>query len=135
MLDLTNKRQAHIDARLRSNIIIWLSSVKPNGGAHIVPVWYYWDGEFVYIYSKPDQKIRNIAQNTLVMLGIDNTNEGADPIMIAGEAEIRPREEALTTQPGYVEKYQSRLDSFKWTGESMAQEYSEPIKIKPTKFL
>ena len=134
MLDLTKERHAHIDARLRSNIMIWLSTVKPDGTPHLVPVWYLWDGDSIYIYSKPDQKIRNLKQNSAVMLGLDNTNEGADPIMIAGQATLLPREDALTTQPGYVAKYQSLLNSFNWTDVSMAQEYSEPIRIRPTRF-
>ena len=54
--------------------------------------------------------------------------------MVTGEATLLARDDALTTQPTYVAKYQSLLDSFGWTGESMAQEYSEPIRIKPTKF-
>ena len=134
MLDLTKERHAHIDARLRSNIMIWLSTVKPDGTPHLVPVWYLWDGDSIYIYSKPDQKIRNLKQNSAVMLGLDNTNEGEDPIMIAGQATLLPREDALTTQPAYVAKYQSLLNSFNWTDVSMAQEYSEPIRIRPTRF-
>ncbi len=104
MLDLTNEKHAHIDARLRSNIIIWLTTVKPDNTPHIVPVWYLWDGESFYIYSKPDQKIRNLKQNTAVMLGLDDTKEGGDPIMIAGEATLLTEEEALTTQSAYSAK-------------------------------
>ncbi len=87
-----------------------------------------------YIYSKPDQKIRNLQHNRAVMLALDDSKGGEDPIFASGEATLLPREEALTTQPAYIEKYQSLLDSSKWTGESMAQEYSEPIKIRPTRF-
>jgi PPOX class probable F420-dependent enzyme len=134
MLDLTKKSDAHIDARLRSDIMIWLSTVKPDGTPHIVPVWFLWDGDSFYVYSKRDQKIRNLKQNRAVMLALDDTKGGDDPIFASGEATLLPREEALTAQPAYVAKYKSRLDSYNWTGESMAQEYSEPIQIRPTKF-
>jgi PPOX class probable F420-dependent enzyme len=134
MLDLTNKRAAHVDARLRSDLMLWLSTVKPDGTPHIVPVWFLWDGEFFYIYSKPDQKIRNLQQNNAVMLALDDTKGGSDPIWVSGEAALLPREEALTTKPAYVSKYQTLLDRSNWTGESMAQDYTEPIKITPRKF-
>jgi PPOX class probable F420-dependent enzyme len=134
MLDLTKERDAHIDVRLRSDIMVWLATVKPDGTPHIVPVWFLWDGDSIYIYSKPDQKIRNLQQNKAVIVALDDTKDGDDPIWVAGEATLLPREEALTTQPAYVSKYQSRLDSYRWTGESMAKEYSEPIKVRPTKF-
>ncbi len=135
MLDLTNEKHAHIDTRLRSDIMIWLSSVKPDGTPHIVPVWFLWDGEAIYIYSKPDQKIRNLKQNGAVMLALDNTKDGSDPIMLVGEATLLPEEDALTTRPDYIAKYQPQLTRFKWTGESMAKDYSQPIRITPTRFL
>jgi PPOX class probable F420-dependent enzyme len=134
MLDLSDKRHARADARLRSDIMIWLGTVKPDNTPHIVPVWFLWDGDAFYIYSKPDQKIRNLKQNPAVMLALDDTKGGDDPIMVAGEATLLPREESLSTKAAYVAKYQALLDRYGWTGESMAQEYSEPIKIKPTRF-
>ena len=133
MLDLTKERHAHVDERLRSDIMVWLATVKPDGTPHIVPVWFLWDGDSIYIYSKPDQKIRNLKQNNAVMVALDDTKGGSDPIWVAGEATLLPHDQALYKQPGYVEKYRSLLDKYNWTGESMARDYSEPIKITPTK--
>ena len=133
MLDLTKERHAHVDARLRSDIMVWLATVKPDGTPHIVPVWFLWDGDSIYIYSKPDQKIRNLQQNNAVMVALDDTKGGSDPIWVAGEATLLPQDQSLAKQPAYVEKYQSLLDKYNWTGESMARDYSEPIKIMPTK--
>ena len=39
MLDLSDSKGAHIDQRLRDEPIIWLSSVRPDGRPHLVPVW------------------------------------------------------------------------------------------------
>ncbi|MEO8287844.1 MAG: pyridoxamine 5'-phosphate oxidase family protein [Chloroflexota bacterium] len=133
MLDLSNEKHAHIDERLRSNVILWLSSVKPDGTPHIVPVWFLWDGDTILIFSKPDQKIRNLRQNRAVMVALDDSKDGDDPIMLAGEATLLPRDEATAADPAYVAKYKSQLDSYNWTGESMSKEYSEPISIRPTR--
>jgi PPOX class probable F420-dependent enzyme len=135
MLDLTNPRHAHVDERLRSNVIIWLSTVRPDGRPHVVPVWFLWTGEYFLIFSKPDQKIRNLKQNTAVMLGLDDTKDGDDPIMITGEATLLPHGEVTSALPAYAEKYATQLARYNWTGESMAQEYTEPIKIAPNKLI
>lgn len=135
MLDLSNAKDRHVDERLRSDLMIWISTVKPDGGAHLVPVWFLWDGEHVYIFSKPDQKIRNLQQNKSVMLGLDDTKGGNDPIMITGTAELLPHGEVTPAMPAYEEKYAERFAQYHWTGELMGKEYSEPIRITPRKIL
>lgn len=132
-MDASNPRHVHIDERLRSDLMIWLSSVKPDGKAHLVPVWFLWDGTYIYIFSKPDQKVRNLQHNTSVMLGLDDTDMGEDPIFFAGEAELLPPGVASTNMPAYVEKYAQKLAEFNWTGESMSKSYTEAIRITPGK--
>jgi PPOX class probable F420-dependent enzyme len=135
MLDLSKPSHAHVEERLRTDPMIWLSTVKPDGTAHLVPVWFLWDGEHIYIFSKPDQKIRNLKQNKSAFLGLDDTRGGDEPIMIAGEAELLPQGSVTPAMPAYEEKYARQLAQYKWTGESMGQEYTEPIRIKPSRFI
>ncbi len=133
MIDTSNPRHVHVDERLRSDLMLWLSTVKPDGKAHLVPVWFLWDGAHVYIFSKPDQKVRNLQHNKSVMLGLDDTHGGDDPIMITGEAELLPPGTVSPAMPAYEEKYAAKLAEFNWTGESMGKEYSEAIRITPSK--
>jgi PPOX class probable F420-dependent enzyme len=135
MLDLTKPRHASVEQRLRSDVMIWLSTVRPDGKAHLVPVWFLWDGEYFYIFSKPDQKFRNLQQNKSVMLGLDDTEGGDNPIMVTGEAELLPHGEVTPAMPAYAEKYAAQLRRYNWTGESMGQEYTEAIRIRPIKAL
>ncbi len=52
-------------------------------------VWFLWTGTDVLIFSKPhQQKIRNLRQNPHVILALDNTKQGVDPITLEGEAEL-----------------------------------------------
>jgi len=136
MLDMTDKRQAHIDARLRSDLMMWLSTVRPDGRAHIVPVWFLWQDDVLYIFSKPDQKIRNLSQNNSAMVGVDDTKGGDDPIMLAGDAALLQHADLPPkVHEAYSEKYGGELKKFNWTMDSMAAEYSEVIKITPSKIL
>ena len=83
ILDLTKKRDAHIDQRLRNDITIWLNTVRPDARPHAVVVWFLWDGEAILIFSQPEkQKLRNLQHNANVVLAVDNTREGSDPTQL-----------------------------------------------------
>jgi len=38
-----------IGDRLAQEFVVWLSTTRPDGRPHIVPVWFSWDGEVVQI--------------------------------------------------------------------------------------
>ena len=132
-LDLSDPKQAHIDERLRQELITWLITVRPDGRPHAVAVWFVWDGASIMIFSKPkNQKLVNIRHNANVVLALDNTDGGEDPIAIEGTAELVD-DTALDHAQAYLAKYDALIQSFKWTPESMAAEYSQAIRITPTK--
>jgi len=136
ILDLTRERDAHIDQRLRNDITIWLNTVRPDGRPHAVVVWFLWDGEAILIFSQPKtQKLRNLHHNPNVLLAVDNTREGSDPITIEGIASLLKPGEVNTALPGFVEKYSEYIKQIGYTLEEMAAEYSQPIRIIPTRVM
>jgi PPOX class probable F420-dependent enzyme len=135
MLDLTQKQDAHIDQRLREDLIIWLNSVRPDGRPHSVAVWFFWTGKEIFIFSKPgQQKIRNLRHNPHVTLALDNTNLGADVITLDGTAELIDDPAISANLPQYVAKYRARMARIGLDGPSMAALYSQGIRITPTRF-
>jgi PPOX class probable F420-dependent enzyme len=135
MLDLTKERDAHIDKRLRAELMLWLSTVRPDGRPHLVPVWFLWDGETILIFSQPNQqKLRNLQHNPNVVVALDTAGQGDDVVMIEGKAELLNDSGVSTALPAYAEKYKERLELYGWSGESMAQDYSQAIRVTPTKF-
>jgi PPOX class probable F420-dependent enzyme len=136
LLDLTKERDTHIDHHLRKHSIVWLISVRPDGRPHAVAVWFLWDGESVLIFSRPNnQKIRNLQHNANVLLAVDDTHKGADPITIEGIATLLEPGQVDATLPAYVEKYKDGLKGIGSTPEQMAREYSQAIRITPTRVL
>ena len=134
MLDASHPNYNHIQERLRSNVVIWLNTVRPDGRPHSVIVWYLWDGEKFLIFSRPrNQKLRNIRQNPNVVLALDNTDEGGDPIIFEGTAELSDPAKLDTTMPAFAEKYAVHLRAMGTTAEAMAADYSQPILVTPTK--
>ena len=134
MLDLTKERDAHIDKRLRAELMMWLSTVRPDGRPHLVPVWFLWDGRAILIFSQPNQqKLRNLQHNPNIVVALDTAGQGDDVVMIEGKAELLNDPAVSAALPAYAEKYKQRLELYGWTGEAMAQDYSQAIRITPTK--
>lgn len=139
MLDATQTKDAHIDARLRTDLILWLATVRPDGRPHLVPVWFLWDGATVLIFSQPNnQKVRNIQANPSVMLALDNTgSDGGDVVTLEGEAQLIDPREGITanTVQAYLAKYGQGITDIGLNPETMAATYSQGIRITPTRFL
>jgi PPOX class probable F420-dependent enzyme len=134
-LDLSDPKQAHIDERLRNNKIGWIISVRPDNRPHTAAVWYVWDGATILMFSKPkNQKVVNIRANPNVILALDDTNEGDDPIAFEGTAALVDDVSIDQTQ-AYLDKYGDQIREFNWTPQSMAADYSQAIRITPTKRL
>ena len=136
MSDLAQSRKAHIEDRLRTEPIIWLGSVRPDGRPHLVPVWFLWDGQTILILSKPNnQKLRNIEQNPNVMLALEAADQGNDIVLVEGTAELVDEPGLTATMPEYAEKYADLLSRMDWTAEQMATSYTQAIRVTPSRFL
>lgn len=134
MLDLNDPKQAHIDARLHSDPIVWFTSVRPDGRPHSVPVWFLWDGSTFLIFSIPEnQKVRNIRHDPRVLLALDDTKAGNDVITIEGTAELIDDANLSVTLAAYATKYADLISALGWSPESMAKQYAQAIRVTPTK--
>ena len=136
MLDLADSKGAHIDQRLRAEPIIWLSSVRPDGRPHLVPVWFWWDGAAILIFSKPAaQKVRNLRHNPQVVLALDSADEGEDVVLLEGRAELLGDGAPQSTLPEYAEKYAALMARLGITAASMAAEYTQAIRVTVGRFV
>jgi PPOX class probable F420-dependent enzyme len=131
MLDLTQPWEAHIDHRLRTDPIIWLTSTRPDGRPHLAPVWFLWDGATILIFSLPHtQKVRNLRQNPAVMLALDSACHGNEIIMLQGRATVLDDPSVRATLPAFADKYAPLRQS---TPEVWADRFAQPIRIEPTR--
>ena len=117
-------------------VLCALSTVNPDGQPHTVPVWFLWDGETFLIFSKPgDLKIRNVQRNPHITLALDGTKQGMDVVIVEGEAELLSEPSRNLMGPAHGEKYASLMKVMGADPERTAEDFSQPIRIKPTKFL
>lgn len=132
MIDLTTEFGKRVDQRLTVEAVIWFTTVTPAGVAQPNPVWFYWDGEFIIVYSQPSSyRIHNIKNNPKVTLNLEGADAlGNNVVVIQGEAAVDPNYDQV--QPGYIDKYMKYLPELKMTFTQLAAEYSTEIRIRPT---
>ena len=135
LLDLNQARDAHIDLRLRTEPIIWLSTVRPDGRPHLVPVWYIWDRQTILCFSEPRaQKVRNLLHRNQVVLALNAEDEGEDVVIVEGEATLLPAGRVDATLPAFVAKYVRLMARIGTSPEAMAASYTQAIQVTPRRF-
>jgi PPOX class probable F420-dependent enzyme len=124
------------DAALRTDAVVWLSSVQGNGNPHVVPVWFHWDGERIVAFSKPHaRKVDNLRQHPRVMLAVGTPGPDFEVELIEAHAELpeAPAEQLVPT--GFGAKYRDLLHRAGLTLQRYTEVYSQPIVLRPTRFL
>ena len=136
MADQAKPNNAHVEQRLREEPIVWFTTVRPDGRPHTVSVWFLWDGETFLIFSQSGNlKIRNLQRNPHITLAVDGTNEGGDVVTVEGEAELLSEPSRNIIAPAFGEKYASLIKMMGVDTDRLVEDYSQPIRIKPTKFI
>jgi PPOX class probable F420-dependent enzyme len=121
---------------LKREPVVWLSTVRPDGGPHLVPIWFWWDGAALLVFSKPNaQKIRNLRARPSVMLALGDAEDDFDVGMVEGTAELldQPTRELLPL--GHLHKYARQLAAIGLTADEYAETYSQVIRIVPSRAL
>lgn len=133
MLDLSTEFGARVNTRLIEDEVIWFTTVSPNGTPTPNPLWFYWDGEWVIVYSQPDSyRVRNIKLNPKVSLHLEGADVlGNNVIILNGEARLHPG--SIKVHPGFLEKYVHLESSLNMKVEDVIKSYSVEIRVKPLK--
>jgi PPOX class probable F420-dependent enzyme len=134
LIDNSTAYGQRVEERLRDDIVIWLTTVRPDGTPEPSPVWFYWDGMTALIYSRPNQqKLRDIAKSARVSLNFDSNGHGGDIVILTGDARVDPNAPPSNQHPEYQAKYAQSIVGIGMTAESFAAGYSVPIRVTPTK--
>ena len=102
--------QAEIDKFLAEKLVARVATLRRNGGIHITPLWYSWDGSALWlILGKKRQHVSNLRSNPTISVVIDkdvrpqegNLKPGAQAVMLRGRAQLftddKTQVEATTT--------------------------------------
>jgi len=109
-----------VEQRLQTEQNLWLATVRPDGTPHLVPIWFVWVAEKIYLCTGADSvKVRNLRQNPHVAIALE---DGTHPIVIEGRAEPIGRPPAAV-----VAEFQRKYDWNITTDDT----YTQVIEIDP----
>jgi PPOX class probable F420-dependent enzyme len=133
-LDESTAAGAAAARRLRSEKLIWLTTVRPDGQPQPSGVWFHWDGADFLIFSEPNApKVRNIRGNPQVAVHLDSDGSGGGLVVAEGSAELAEGVDA-ERDAAYLTKYDGDIAALGWTVEQLRTQYSLPIRVTPTRW-
>ena len=114
-----------IDIWLQGYRSIWLSTTRPDGRPHAAPVWYWWDGRYLYFATgEKTQKAKNLAHQNWVVF---QAGDGDDVIILQGCAErITNTDELERINTHYMAKY---VDPFSGTQATIPNEGDQVFRV------
>jgi len=131
---MAEDEQAYLEERLAREVVIWLTTVRPDGQPQTSPVWFVWDGQTFLIYSMPrSQKVPNIQGNPMVSLNLDGDGTGGGIVTIEGQARIDDGAPPASEVGTYADKYRQLINDMGTEPEPFAKEYSTAIRVTPTR--
>ena len=128
--------RSSIDVALERDDVVWVSSIRPDGRPHVVPVWFIWDDGSIVVFSKPSaQKVRNFRRDPRAMVAVGAPTPGFDIELIEADADLSPGPTDETARGRFAAKYETALARAATTVEEFAAVYSQSIRLRPTRWL
>lgn len=120
--------------RLETEEVIWLTTVRADGSPVPTPVWFYWNGETFLIYTQPgSHKLRHIAHNPTVALNFNTDAGGGSVAVFFGTAMLDSQPPSSAEVQAYFIKYAEGIQMIGLTPESMADQYSAVLRVRPAR--
>jgi PPOX class probable F420-dependent enzyme len=113
------------DPRLLSDRNVWLSTVRPDGRPHLVPIWFVWVRDRFYICTEGKSvKVKNVAATPRASVALEDGNR---PVIAEGVAAVLDRPYTEDVVAAFKDKYQWDI--------STDNSYNVLIEIIPEKWL
>ena len=121
---------------LERHDVVWLSSMRPDRRPHVLPVWFWWDGASIFVFSKPHaQKVRNVRTHPEVMVAVGHPGLDFDVELVEATAELEPAPTRDVLPAAFVGKYGRLMAEAGITADDFAAVYSQPIMVRPRRWL
>lgn len=125
---------ARVEPMLAAEPVVWLSTVRPDGLPHLVPTWFWWDGDAVVVYSKPGAvKVRNLRANPRLMIALGRPDEDFSVGLIEAQATLGAG--PADVPDAFFVKYAGQLADGGLDRETFRATFTQAIRIVPTRFL
>lgn len=117
-------------SRLQHEQTCWLATVRPDGRAHLSPIWFVWlHDAFWMCCNSGTVKARNMRANPQVALSLES---GSDPVVVEGNAQLHARPYA----DDVIAAFQAKFDwNISGTVSDPDGDFAVLVQVRPTKWL
>ena len=134
LIDPDKENAGRVNARLHDDLVAWLVTVAPDGTPMPTPVWFWWDGVTMLVYSQPGKpKLRNIQMNPHVAVALRTDPIGSELAVITGDAVVDGSAPKADDHEDYISKYRSEIARLGSDPATFAASFAVPIRITPTR--
>ena len=134
MIDLATEFGRRVAQKLKTEQVIWLTTVGPGNTPQPRPVWFWWDGTSVLIYSKPKgHKLRHIRRYPNVSLHFNSDAEANEVAVLVGRAIVARTAPAANDHEEYLRKYRKGIAGLGMTPKDFGEDYSVAIVVTPAR--
>ena len=133
-IDFSTEFGRRVAEQLKSEQVIWLTTVGPGNTPQPRPVWFWWDGASVLIYSKPKAfKLRHIRRYPNVSLHFNSDPEANEVAVIVGRASVVRTAPAANEHKEYLRKYRKAIANLGMAAKDFGEGYSVAIVVTPAR--
>lgn len=133
-IDTGTEFGGRVRTRLTDELVVWLTTVGKSGTPQPNPVWFYWNGSEILVFSQAGKaKVHNVDRSPLVTLNFNATETGGDVVVLNGTAVIDESGPTDEERVAYNEKYENPLRGLGMSAEDFHKEYPVLLRITPTK--
>lgn len=133
VLDPSDEGTAQVLERLEHDRAGWLTTVAGDGTPQSSPIWFIWDGDGLYLYSRRSARVRNIRRNPRVSFNLDGNRMGGKVVVFEGTAVIDDGAKPVTENDEYLAKYGDVMRERGWLPDYFPQNYPVFIRVRPTR--
>lgn len=131
---LPDDRRARVLERLDADIVGWLTTVAPDGTPQTSVISFFWDGDTILFYSRPDTwKLRNLAAHQRVSFHLNCDEMGDQMVAIEGDAWVDEDTPKSNELPAYLAKYAEPYRTWGMDAQDTADQFWVAVRIRPTR--
>lgn len=114
------------EERLTVSHDYWVSTIRPDGRPHVMPVWGIWMGDALWFGSgRQSRKVRNLERDPRCAIATDNALQ---PVVLEGVAETMTERPSLEA---FVAACNAKYESADMTVEFMDPAANACLRVRP----
>ncbi|WP_246127843.1 TIGR03667 family PPOX class F420-dependent oxidoreductase [Amycolatopsis rhizosphaerae] len=125
---------AKVRERLRTETVIWFTTVGADGTPQPNPVWFLWDDEGFLVFNRSEaNRLTHLRHRPRVSLNFDGNGRGGDIVVFTGTARLLPDHPRPHELPAYLEKYRDDMSRISGSPEHFGEAYPVALRVDVTR--